>query len=169
MGLGKIVGGVAVAGLGLVGVGYAGVGGEDNTVRDDSGAIVDGGEIGAFRIQTGDCLGDIATGEFESAQGLPCDQQHQYEVYFAFNLPDGDYPGDDAVATQGDDRCFAQFDPFVGIAYEESIYGFTTLLPTQESWDSLDDREVLCLIGNYDETPKTGSARGTGVWTKRIS
>ena len=163
MALGKIVGGVAVAGLGLVGVGYAGVGGEDNTVRDDGGTIVDGGEIGAFRIQVGDCLGDIASGEFESAQGLPCDQPHQYEVYFAFNMPDGDFPGDTSVATEGDERCFQQFETFVGQTYEESIYGFTSLLPTAESWDALDDREILCLIGNYDETQKTGSARGTGL------
>lgn len=163
MGIGRAVGGVAVAGLGLVGVGYAGLGGEDNTTRDEAGAIVDGGEIGAFRIQVGDCLGAIGDGEFESTQGIPCDQPHQYEVYFAFNLPDGDFPGDNAVAETGEERCYNVFFPYVGTAYEESVYGFTTLLPTEASWDQLDDREVLCLISNYDGTDKTGSAEGTEI------
>lgn len=163
MGLGRVIGGAAVAGLGLVGVGYAGLGGQDNTTRDEAGAIVDGGELGAFRIRTGDCLGDIAEGEFESVAGIPCDQPHQFEVYFAFNLPNGDFPGDAEVARQGEERCYNVFFPFVGLAYEESVYGFTTLLPTEDSWEGLDDREVLCLIGNYDGTVKTGSAKGTAI------
>lgn len=163
MGLGRAIGGVAVAGLGLVGVGYAGLGGQDNTTRDESGAIVDGGELGAFRIQTGDCLGEVGDGEVESVEGIPCDQPHQFEVYFAFNLDDGDFPGDASVAEQGEQRCYSVFASFVGLSYEESVYGFTTLLPTEASWDELDDREVLCLLGNYDGTPKTGSARGTAI------
>jgi len=163
MGLGRAIGGAAVAGLGLVGVGYAGLGGQDNTTRDDAGEIVDGGEIGAFRIQVGDCLGGLDEGIFESAEGLPCTEPHQYEVYFAFNLEDGPFPGDSAVAAEADDRCYDAFTPFVGSAYEESIYGFTSLMPTEGSWEELDDREVLCIVGNYDETLKTGSARNTGV------
>ncbi len=136
----------------------------DETTRDDDGSIVDEGEIGAFRIQVGDCLGTIEeSGQIETAQGIPCDQEHQYEVYHAFDLPDGDFPGQVSVSSQAEEGCLAAFDPFVGIEYAVSIYGFTSLIPTQQSWDAIGDREVLCLLGNFDGTPKTGSAAGTGV------
>jgi hypothetical protein len=164
MGIGKIVGGVA-AGLGLVGAGYAGLGGEDNTTRDDSGSIVEEGELGAFRIRVGDCIGSDVGGEIESVEGVPCEGPHQLEVYFAFNLPDGDgtYPGDAAVEELANEGCYDAFQPFVGEAYESSVYGFSTLTPTMGSWDGLDDREVLCMLGNYDGTMKTGSAEGSAT------
>ena len=164
MGLGRIIG-AGVAGLGLVGAGYAGLAGEDNTTRDDAGAIVEEGELGAFRIRVGDCIGGQLGDEVESVDGVPCTGPHQFEVYYAFNLPngDGDYPGDQSVAEQAEQGCYAAFQPFVGQTYEDSIYGFNTLTPTRGSWDGLDDREVLCMIGNYDGTAKTGSARGTGL------
>ena len=164
MGIGRLVGG-AVAGLGLVGLGYTGLGGQDATTRDDDGAIVESGEIGAFRIKLGDCLNGQTTGLIESMEGVPCSSPHDVEVYYAFNLPDGDgsYPGDTATGEAAGDGCYNAFAGFVGHPYETSIYGFTTLSPSAESWDQLDDREVLCLIGNYDETKKTGSARNTGV------
>ena len=163
MGIGRIIAGGTVAGLGLVGVGYTGIAGEDNTTRAEDGAIVEEGEIGAFRIRIGDCLGASADGEFESAQGVPCSEPHADEVYHAFNIAEGDgsWPGDDRVAEEADIGCYEAFAPFVGLAYEESIYGIGTIIPTEASWDGLDDREVLCLINHYDGTPKQGSARGT--------
>ena len=151
-----------MAGLGLVGLGYTGLAGEDATTRDDNGAIVAEGEIGAFRIRLGDCLNGAAVGLVESMEGVPCSEAHDLEVYHAFNLPeqDGTYPGDDEVGVQAEDGCYRAFAPFVGMSYEDSVYGFNAMTPTRESWDELDDREVLCLLGNYDGTPKTGSAEG---------
>jgi hypothetical protein len=162
MGIGKLVGG-AVAGLGVVGLGYAGIAGQDNTTRDESGAIISEGEVGAFRIQLGDCLNGLSGGLVESVEGVPCSEPHSEEVYHAFNLDEGDgtFPGDEVVGTAADEGCYAAFEPFVGTTFEESEYGFSSLTPSEESWDELDDREVLCLIANYDGTPKTGSAEGT--------
>ena len=151
-----------VAGLGLVGMGYAGIAGQDGTTRSEDGAITEEGELGAFRIRLGDCIEGALDGPVESVQGVPCDSPHLLETYHAFNLPDGDYPGDESVGNMADDGCYGAFEPFVGLSYEESIYGFSTLTPTRESWDGVDDREVLCLIGNYDGTQKVGSARQTG-------
>ncbi len=164
MGIVRIVGSTA-AGLGLVGVGLVGLGGEDNTTRDEAGAIVESGEVGAFRIRLGDCIDGLGLGEIESVEGVPCDSAHELEVYFAFNLPDGDgsYPGDEAVGLASEEECFDAFEPFVGLDYQESTFGFKSLTPTEASWNSIDDREVLCMIGNYDGTPKTGSARGSAI------
>jgi len=69
----------------------------------------------------------------------------------------------DATGEAAGNGCYDAFAGFVGHDYETSIYGFTTLSPSAESWDQLDDREVLCLIANYDETKKTGSAQNTGI------
>lgn len=164
MGIGRVVGG-AVAGLGLVGLGYTGLGGQDDTTRSESGAIVEAGEVGAFRIRLGDCLNGATTGLIESMEGVPCTSPHDVEVYYAFNLPEGngEYPGDDAVGEAAGERCYDAFAGFVGTDYESSVYGFTTLSPSSASWDQLDDREVLCLIANYDGTKKTGTARNTRI------
>jgi len=165
MGIGRIIAGGTVAGLGLVGAGYAGIAGQDTTTRAEDGAIVTEGDIGAFRIRVGDCLGATVEGEFESAPGIPCSQPHADEVYYAFNLPegDGDWPGETVVADAADTGCYNAFEPFAGSVYEESIYGIRSITPTAASWDGFDDREVLCLINHYDGTPKTGTARSTGL------
>ncbi|MDH4279326.1 MAG: septum formation family protein [Acidimicrobiia bacterium] len=160
MGIGRAAAGV-VAGLGLVGMGYAGLAGQDETTRSDDGAIMEEGELGAFRIRLGDCIEGAFDGEVESVQGVPCDGPHMLEAYHAFNLPEGSYPGDLTVGELADDGCYAAFEPWVGMSYEESVYGFSSLTPTEGSWNGVDDREVLCFVGNYDDTPKTGTAYQT--------
>lgn len=162
MGIGRMVG-TAVVGLGLVGAGYTGLGGQDETTRNDDGSITESGEVGAFRIQLGDCINGAMTGLVESVEGVPCSTPHDAEVYHAFLLPDGVYPGDASVGESASNGCYNAFEPFVGHEYATSIYDISSLSPTQESWDGLRDREVLCLMVNYDGTKKTGSARGTGI------
>jgi hypothetical protein len=160
MALGKIVG-AGVAGLGLVGVGYAGLAGQDETTRNDAGEVVEGGELGAFRIRVGDCFVDTLEGSFEAVDAVPCSQPHKSEVYAAFMLPgDGDaaFPGEASVQAGAEQGCYDRFTRFVGVAFESSIYGFGTITPTEVSWDDLDDREVLCMISLYDGSLKTGSA-----------
>jgi Septum formation len=162
VGILRVVGG-GLAGLGLVGAGYLGTAGQDETVRDEAGQVVEGGELGAFRIRLGDCIDVGDATDIESVQGIPCDQPHEAEVYHAFNLPGSEWPGDAAVDEVAADGCYASFEPFVGEPYETSRYDFRTITPSEASWDEFDDREVLCLVTNYDRTPKQGSARGTAV------
>jgi hypothetical protein len=162
MGIARIVGG-GLAGLGIVGAGYLGTAGQDESVRDESGQVIQGGEVGAFRIRLGDCvnIGDVTM--VESVQAVPCGQLHEAEVYYAFNLPDSAWPGDVAVEDQADAGCLAHFDDFVGLPYEASRYDYTTLMPSEQTWDEFDDREVLCFLVNYDGTLKRGSGRGAAI------
>ena len=51
---------------------------------------------------------------------VPCTEPHDDEVYFDFQLADGEFPGDDAVAEQSDAGCLEQFQPFVGLVYDSS-------------------------------------------------
>ncbi len=136
---------------------------DDETTRDSAGAIVEGGDIGAFKIKVGDCLGGGVTGEIESVDGVPCEQPHQSEVYYSFAVPEGDgnFPGTEAVQDQADQGCLDAFQGFVGIDFDSSVYEISTLTPTAESWAQIKDREILCLIGQAEGTLTTGTAKGT--------
>jgi len=142
----------------------------DTGDTDDTGEVPRfGGQAGAaldtsidvFGIEVGHCLRGIDFGLITSAQDVSCDRSHQYEVYHAYNFPDGAFPGDTIIETEADTVCIDAFEPFVGIAYADSVYGYTVIQPTQQTWDKLGDREVLCLIGMYDESEKVGTARAT--------
>ena len=152
-----------MAGLGLVGAGYAGIGGLD-VDRDESGAIAEAGELGAFRIRVGDCVNNVSGSSVESVEGVPCDQPHEAEAYHAFNLPEGDgsFPGQDVVGTAADQGCYDAFQPFVGIAYESSVLEIYSLVPSSGSWSdpTLNDREVLCFVIDPNSTPLVGTAEG---------
>jgi hypothetical protein len=165
----RLVGGViaaGAAGLGLVGAGVVkGIAGEDHSTRDDSGAIVEGGEVGAFRIRVGDCLAAIAFGApIESVDAVPCSEPHSSEVYGAFNIltpEDAAFPGTDSINAQADDGCYSRFAGFVGFPYERSVYDISSITPTKDSWEQLHDREVLCLVVMTDNSLMTGSAKDT--------
>ena len=159
----RAAGAVVVAGLGLVGLGYSGLAGEDNSTRDESGQIVDAGEVGAFRIRIGDCFQDpdLSNEEFESVEAVPCSGPHDNEVYAAFNIGGDDYPGSDSVVEQASLGCYDRFEAFVGMSYEESLLDFFPMYPTEGSWEELDDREVVCAVYNGDLTPSIGSAKNS--------
>lgn len=129
-------------------------------VRDEeSGEIVESSDASVFSLRVGDCLSDTADEEVTSVPTVPCAEPHDNEAYATTQLPDGDYPGEDAVATAGDTYCYEQFPTFVGMAYEESALEYSTMLPTQVSWEQGDDREVLCLVYS-PEGQTTGTLKG---------
>jgi len=153
--VGKIVGGIA--GVGLVAGGAAAF--QDDAVRDETGVVQEAGAVGAFRIQVGDCLADPGTGLVETVDAVPCSDPHQSEAYHSFELTFLDWPGEEGLSEAAGQGCYDQFFPFVGMTYEQSIYDFTWLEPTEASWNEIDDREVVCFVSLYDGGDKTGSAR----------
>ena len=66
-----------------------------------------------------------------------------------------------SVNADADAGCYERFTPFVGLSYEQSTYGFFSITPTQDSWEQVDDREILCMIAPMDSSQTTGSAEGT--------
>ncbi len=153
--VGRVVGGVV--GVGLVAAG--GVAFQDDAVRDESGVIEEAGEVGAFRIQVGDCLQDPGDGLIESVAAVPCGEPHWSEAYHSFEVGFADWPGGEAISEEAGQGCYGQFSAFVGMSYEQSIYEFTWLEPTQDSFEQVDDKEVVCLISLYEGGTKTGTAR----------
>jgi hypothetical protein len=124
--------------------------------------------VDAFRVEVGDCL--VETGgdteeleEVEAVDTVPCTEEHGSEAYAAFDLDDApEYPGDKTVGDLAFAGCDERFTEWVGIDYIDSRLEIYVLQPTEASWTTLDDRQVVCLV--YDPAgPLTGSARGLGA------
>jgi uncharacterized RDD family membrane protein YckC len=105
-------------------------------------------EVDVYELRVGDCFIEDAEEEFISTvQVVPCPEPHGAEVYALVTLPDGDFPGQDAINAQGQELCIAEFEDFVGLSYWESMFEVWSMLPAEDAWRA-GDREVICNI--YD-------------------
>ncbi|MDH3431115.1 MAG: septum formation family protein [Gammaproteobacteria bacterium] len=131
--------------------------------RDDSGAIVRGGNVDAFSMQIGDCFDDAGlSDEVSSLPGVPCSEPHDNEVYAVFDLTIETYPDDEALWELANQSCIERFEAFVGIDYDSSSLDVSTMYPTLESWKQ-DDREVVCAVYDLNANKLTGSVQGSGL------
>lgn len=138
--------------------------------RDEPGGeITAAAEADAFEVLKGDCIdleamagyGDASAGEeyeVETVPVVPCDEPHTGEVFAELVMDTDEYPGDEGIATTFDEWCYGEFEKFVGISYDESVYGYTGFYPTQQTWDMLDDRTLQCIVSA--EEPVTGTLKG---------
>jgi hypothetical protein len=134
-------------------------------VRDDTGQITESNDSAdVFSVTVGDCTNDedVTTGEVSTVATVPCSEPHDNEAYSSGTLPDGDYPGDEAVATAADEMCLAAFDAFVGIDYASSVLDYYPMTPTEGSW-SQGDQEVLCFVYDSTAAKLTGTVAGTAL------
>ena len=118
-----------------------------------------------FSLEVGQCFADaISSGgeEVENVDIVDCEKPHLNEIYAVVDLPEGDFP---LVFIDEDSAeiCYNAFEPFVGQAYEYSIYEVNFLRPTKETWEQLDDREVVCYLFDMQGSLKTGSAANSGL------
>jgi hypothetical protein len=143
---------------------------QDQAVRgDDSSAIVTPGSVDVFEVRVGDCFEEefASANASESAEvfdvdAVPCDQEHQSEVYATFDLPDGDYPGEKEVVQLASEGCVERFADFVGTSYGSTRLDVNYLFPTRRSWEDTGDREVACAV--YDPAgPVEGSVADAGA------
>lgn len=111
-----------------------------------------------FDLSVGDCFTDPGSGTVEDVEIVDCSEAHSFEVFANLMVPEDVELGD--VEFFALDRCYDEFEPYVGIAYEDSAYEFSWLEPTQESWTERNDRTVNCLL--FEDSESTGSARGSG-------
>ena len=134
----------------------ASCGGADTTTRNESGEIVESGEIDVFTVQIGDCISwPTNTDAIAAFDGVACDEPHDGEIFELFDITGFDeFPGDEVVGDSANVGCLDAFEPFVGIAYAESEFFFTTFIPTQETWDQVNDREVICILTPGEGQPQ---------------
>ncbi|MFE6236598.1 septum formation family protein [Cellulosimicrobium sp. NPDC057862] len=140
------------------------ISGPSEAQRDEpSGEVTESSDADVFSIQVGDCLVssrlDQAT-EIDSVPVVPCSEPHDLEIYAETELPEGDYPGDEAVTASAEEFCAGEFEPFVGLPYEESAHVYWYFTPVKDGWNTRDDRVVQCVI-DTNGTDVTGSLQGS--------
>jgi hypothetical protein len=133
----------------------------NTTERDDDGTVVESNEgADVFTIKVGDCFNYGASGDTVSEVDIvPCDDAHDYEAYESVIMDGDTYPGETATQDQADADCLAPFESYVGISYDSSTLNYTSFYPTQDTWDQLNDREILCLVTDPNGQT-TGSVKG---------
>lgn len=159
MGVGRLAAGAVGVGIAV----FAGAGAiDDDTTRDDSGAIVESGGLGAFVMQVGDCFNEPEEELVVSVEGVPCSQAHDGEVFYEFDLTGWtEFPGYDVFAQDAWDGCFNRFEGYVGNDYQSSSLDVANLTPSQESWAE-GDRTVTCFLVSYYGEDLVGSAYASG-------
>lgn len=125
---------------------------------------IEGAEMVPFaELEVGDCLPLVDYGDVDEIYELPvvpCDQPHTDEVFFIFDLEDGEFAGEDAVGEAAWDGCLAEFESFVGTSYEASALDVYTYQPTKASWVRAGDRTVQCILFSYEDV--TGTLQDAG-------
>ncbi len=94
---------------------------------------------------------------------VDCAEPHDNEVYSKFQMNDGSFPGTDRATDIAIEECEASFEPYVGTPYLDSSLDFGWLIPTQESWDEANDREIICFLYDLQLNELTGSMKGSGI------
>ncbi|PFG41800.1 uncharacterized protein DUF4190 [Isoptericola jiangsuensis] len=114
-------------------------------------------------LVVGDCFeppADLTSGDpLESAD---CATPHTAEAYEVYDLPDGDFPGMEAVAAEAQTRCLDAFAPYVGSEYVDSSLDVMYFHPTDVSW-TFGDRRVVCGIVTMDGTPLETTVAGSAL------
>jgi hypothetical protein len=73
----------------------------------------DSPEVIVYDLEAGDCLADpLSEGGEET---VPCSKPHSEEIYVTPTLPEGDFPGQDAIFEQAEELCITEFESFVGL------------------------------------------------------
>ena len=136
---------------------------EDSSERDQEGNIEEGGDVGVFALQEGDCFTDPPTGDLQQVEAVPCTEPHTNEVYALFDAEGGEdapFPGDAEIQSQAEDKCLGDlFTEYVGVEFNASEFGATFIAPTQDTWEELDDREVICVAQSGDGSELTESVK----------
>ena len=120
-----------------------------------------GGQVATAEV--GDCIvtSELGTDEITEIPTVDCTEAHDAQVVGKFDLEDGDFPGDDAIATAAEEGCATEFESFIGAAYADSSLEISYISPTEETWDQADDREVICFAVSAEDA--TESWEGSGI------
>ncbi len=132
---------------------------EDTPAEEGETEAPEGESQNVFDVGLGDCISSFnAEEQVEELTVIPCEEEHDQEVFAVFEVPDGDFPGGEAFQTQVETDCVGEFMTFVGMDYNESVLDIQWLEPTEESW-AQGDRELVCTV--YDPAgPVTGTLEG---------
>lgn len=131
-------------------------------------------------IAVGDCMNVPEGDEFSSIDPIDCNDPHEVEVFAIIDMSTvsseyaigTSYPGDDVYFAALDECSADPFESYVGIPYaslaeSDTVLWVDAFTPTLEGWQEFDDREVQCVLIEFDLTTNEivqnrGSYRGSG-------
>ncbi|HUP75879.1 MAG TPA: septum formation family protein [Acidimicrobiales bacterium] len=116
--------------------------------------------VSVFDLVKGDCLdgASLSDGLVTTIRVVDCTDVHTHEVYYSVRYPETVFDAT-KIGSYANDRCLAQFAPYVGIDYTRSRYQYLHIVPTQDSWTRDNDRDVVCVAFDEDAT-MVGSIAG---------
>ncbi|MFD1716368.1 septum formation family protein [Georgenia deserti] len=111
-------------------------------------------------LEPGDCLNadDLEGNEISDVEVLECSEEHTAEIFAQVEHEGDEFPGNEALQSEAQETCDAEFENYVGVPYAESEFHYTALMPSEDSWNDADDRTSLCIL-TVDE-PVTESLEG---------
>ena len=145
------------------------------------GLIVLAGAIGGvvFRDRISGSSGDLVVGdcfdapsaanaptsgvEVGDVQHHPCSEAHLYETFAVLKHPaekGAPYPGIEVLFAYAETNCLPPFEAYVGLAYDASSLSAGSIVPKEDGWTN-GQRSITCYVGTADETPVTGSLKGS--------
>lgn len=153
-----ILGGTLVF-AGFVGLIIIGLSIDDSKV---SGTHPAGAEA-ASGAGVGDCLqGRPGSGSVVTDLAVvPCGEQHGAEVFAVIAAPGGAArPSEAALSDYAVGACPLAFRSYVGTKADDSVIGWSAVIPTREAWTK-GDRRVWCLAHSSDHRNGYGSVRNS--------
>ena len=131
---------------------------------DGDGSGVDEQPVLEVETDTGEgvCMqvDDTLPAEVETLPVVPCEQQHSHEIYATIESPEEVWPGVEELGEFAEVECLEVFEVYVGTSAFDSSLSYSWLVPSLESWNEEEDRNILCVLGNRDGSPLVGSMRG---------
>ena len=121
---------------------------------DDGEAVID-----LTDSEIGTCLdfGDSIDEEITVLPVVPCGEPHTHEIYAIEFSEAATYPGFEALEADAQAKCLGAFEDYVGVSAFDSELFFSWLVPTLNSWDRDDDRQIVCVIGEGNGAPLVGT------------
>jgi hypothetical protein len=109
-------------------------------------------------LAPGDCFDDPAVADaIIEIDLVDCGVPHDNEVFARLAVEQTVYPGDDVISSFALDSCLGPFEAYVGESYRDSPLDYTFLAPTEESWNTVGNRVVTCILYSADLAELTGS------------
>jgi hypothetical protein len=135
---------------------------------------IEGFPVDPAALVVGDCFNRYSGLQnyqtIEIVTRRPCEQPHDAEVFykndFAGSVTVNTYPGKEKLTNDSIRVCYANFEAFVGKAYETSSYQLGYFVPPLELWEATTGRSraVTCYVTNYAKGTKlTGTVRNSRI------
>ena len=154
VGRGRAIVGLCLATAWLVGLGSYYV---IDEIRDRTGPPgTTSGQVDRSDLRVGDCLADRVGSRLYTE---PCVYRHMGEVVGIFNLPDGDYPGDDATDRVSLTECRSRLAAYAPAATKNKDIAIVFFAPDAKSWRN-NDRTVYCIAVTESGQALAGSLKG---------